>query len=99
MKKNKKVEHRVTSTDLAAAPDLAREGVQEGDVIQVSEDDGVPSYTVRADSILGVRCMMAILDIAMAAGSEEKAEIAATLRQFEIYADSPGIRTRPVAAE
>ena len=41
------VEHRVTNADLAAAPDLREEGVQEGDLIKVEEDDGVPTYTLR----------------------------------------------------
>jgi len=84
-KAGKAVEHRITTADLAAAPDLAQEGIKEGDLIEVAEDDGVPTYTLRADSAFGIRCMVMARDLAIATNDPDKAAIIALTREFDLY--------------
>ena len=94
MDTRKGIEHRVTNADLEAAPDLAVEGVREGDLIEIRQDDGVPIYTLRADSMFGIRCLIAIRDLAVQMGVSHKAEIATMLRQFDLYEE----QNRPLPA-
>lgn len=48
----------------------------------------VPVYTIRADSLFGIRCMMMVRDMShhySALGPEERKAIAVKLREFDLY--------------
>jgi hypothetical protein len=94
--KRVKLEHLVTAADLAAAPDLVKQGVQAGEIVQIAEDDGVPTFTLRADSPMGLRTMIALCQDAYAPlisprvsmTLDERTAIVTAMREFEAWANA-----------
>jgi len=78
------VPHTVTAAEAAAMP--AATGVQAGDEVLLPVlDDGVPTFTVRADSPLGIRAMVAISRLEAFMSAEERELVAGTIREFELF--------------
>lgn len=95
---NKKVkvieQHKVTQEELAASPEMAAAGAKEGDTVQISEEvieedpDPVPAYTLRAATPFGVRAMAMVRDLALSMSHPDKAAIARSFREFDLYEEA-----------
>jgi len=51
-------------------------------------DDGVPTFTIRADSDFGVRAMIVIARMAASEGYPESTDVQKTLRDFDLYEEA-----------
>jgi hypothetical protein len=83
-----RIKHTVSTEELAANPDLAGAGVKAGDVVELVDDGDVPTFTLRADSVFGIRCMMAAAGLASMLPIEEQREITGKLREFDLYEEA-----------
>lgn len=82
------IPHTVTAAEVAAMP--AAVGLQAGDEILLpAVDDGVPTYTIRADSQFGMDAMIAINRLADTGRTrldpDELALLTGTVREFELF--------------
>jgi hypothetical protein len=79
------IHHTVTVAEIEAQPELAEAGVAAGDTVTIEPEDTVPTFTVRADSDFGIRCMVMIRDLAISTRQENAAEISTKLREFDLW--------------
>jgi len=79
------IPHTVTAAEVAAMP--AAVGLQAGDEILLpAVDDGVPTYTIRADSGFGLQAIIAISRLNSGLLDEdERALLDGTVREFEMF--------------
>jgi len=57
--------------------------------IKTEGDDEVPSYTLRADSAFGIRCMIAVRNLAIGfLPRDTRLEIECKLREFDLYEEA-----------
>ncbi|HWE50461.1 MAG TPA: hypothetical protein VG273_11750 [Bryobacteraceae bacterium] len=82
------IKHVVSAAEIEASPELEAAGVKAGDEIGIEIEDDVPSFTIRADSLFGIRAMISVAGIASMLPAEEQAAIAAKLREFDLYEEA-----------
>lgn len=96
--KNKKKKaiatHKVTEEEIKESPELSAAGVQAGDTVEMNVaadeeiEDGVPTFTLRADSIFGLRAMIVISRMARSEGYPEASEVEKAMRDFDLYEEA-----------
>lgn len=79
------IPHTVTAAEVAAMPEAV--GLQAGDeVLLPAVDDGVPTYTIRADSGFGIEAIIAISRLnSEFLDADERALLHGAVREFELF--------------